>query len=812
MTLKTKLSLNVLIILVSVGAVGTTSFFGLSFVRERLLDLTERSTPYQTRSLELERAIQGATADLVKTATARTREEYTAYRREAEKALEEVKTAQGRVNAMSVQQTSDVGEALFGIASEIYQVTDGRLAAEKAAGEANAAVGERLRQASGRLRQLDERIRLLQKDRASALSTSFDTTKKAILRLRGIESLKDALKDLQLAVTDLRRAQDKKAVLIARGKARSAASKAQQNPLAATAPGNLAGELKGVAEGIEELAGVAVSAEGREKAEALGKAVAERLSAMLLNVEQDALNTGDHYETENKAQSDVFSQANVATTVLSNNSELLALGLTIEGLSTRLFTVNSEEGVKNVETGLQQAFQRLDRLVAALEAELKRIRAQNEARMLQESRQASQAVRALLFAQDGVVAKIRHTLTMQARAIQATEKLREIVVSQGTRTRQTVSAAQGEQEKSIAAVTGMVRLGTSLVVGISLATVVIGGLFGLWVYRSVSRPLNQLLGVANKVAEGELALKIPEGGKDEIGGVQNAVGKMVSNLDGVVAKIRASTEALVASSERLSGAALELSRGSTSQAQRVEESAHAIAEMSQANGEVASSAANTAQTAQRMRQTAHDSKELMTVSVGKLSGFGEMVKTSAAKVEDLSKKSEHIDSIVTLIKDIADQTNLLALNAAIEAARAGEQGRGFAVVADSVRTLAERTATAANEIGAMVGAMRHDMADTTTAIMEERDEVVRVIADVTAGIQSIDEIAAQVEEVSCMVDRIAASTEQQSAASAELAAGMDQVSGVTRQLKETAGQIKLAAEGLARLASDLNTVSAWFHT
>jgi methyl-accepting chemotaxis protein len=811
MTLKTKLTLNVLIILVTVGAVGLTSILGLGFVKGKLLYLTERSTPYQTRTIELDRAIQGTTAELVKVSASQTEAELAAYRKEAERALAEVRSAQARLGELGADASGDTAAELGQIAGEVFRVSQARLAAEQAAGQANQAIGASLAEASARLRALDQRIRGLQRARSTSLAASFEGTRTITARLRGIESLKDHLKDLQLALADLQRAADKKAILIARGKARTALGKAQQNPQVVESKA-LQGDLKALADGLEEAARILAAGEDRARAEALARGASEKLSAVQLAVEQDALGAGERYEAENRTQSEVFAAASAATDILTANSELLALGLGIEGLSTRLFTLKSEAAIAPVEAELQRAFERMGPLQKSLEAGLQRNRAVAEVQLLRQAQVATNGVRALLFESDGVVAKIRHVSRMGQQAAQATEKLRQIVLRQGAQTRQTVSTARDEQEKAISAVTGMVKLGTSLVAGISLAAVILGVVYGTWVYRTAAKPLNSLVQVANTVAGGELAVSIPQGGKDEIGHVLDAVRKMVDNLKDVVGKLRASTENLVASAGRLSGTALALAEGEQSELQRIEHSAAAIGEMSQANGDVSRNAANTAHAAQRMKSTALDSRQMMTESVTKLSSFGNTVKDSADKVEQLSRKSEEIDGIITLIKDIADQTNLLALNAAIEAARAGEQGRGFAVVADSVRTLAEETGQAANQIGVSVGAMRREMVGTTAAILGERDEVERVIADVTRGIGSIDEIVELVGQVAEMIDNIAAATEQQSAASAELAEDMDQVLGIIRQLTQSADQVKGAADDMSELAGRLNAASSWFKT
>lgn len=825
MTIKTKLTLNVVIVLTVIAAVAVTSVIGMGFVKSKLYYLTERSTPFQMRTVEFQRAIQGATADLIKVGASKTKEEYRSFRTEAEKSLAEVRNTQSALESLAGGAKMEAADELNKIARELFDITDGRLRAEDEAVAANKTITQRLKDTSSRLKDLDSKIKGLQLSRSAAFVTSLEDTRGITSRLRSIEMLKASLKDLQLGIIEVQRAQDKKSVIIGRGKINAAISKALQNEYLKDAK-HLYNDIKSLSEKLEELVkaqtalmsqpslqpgqAAPVNDDARKQYETVSKDVNERLSAVLLAVEQDVVAASEKYGVESGKQGEVFTQSNIANTVLTSNSELVALGLSIEGLSTKLFTLTTVKEVDAAGAELKRIFDLVGGVEKNLEKALAKLSAKEELKILNSAQAALSSVRGLLFAQDGIIAKIRHQMIMNEKAMQAMGTLREIVLKQAEKGKQTVSVAQGEQEKAIGTVNRMVRFSMVLIIAISIGAVVFGILFGAWVYRSIAKPLGQLIKVSDEVAGGDLAVEMTTNTNDEIGTVQSSMSKMVTNLREIVGKIRTSTGSLASSSEELSATATALEKGSHDQAMQVEQSATAMTEMSQTTLDVAKNASQTSEAAQKMKTTAIQGKEAMHTTMQELTKFAETVKESAAMVESLGQKSEQINNIVTLIKEIADQTNLLALNAAIEAARAGEQGRGFAVVADSVRQLAERTTVAANDIATTVHTMQTEVDGSVRFMKEERESVGKVIDHVDHTLKSIDDIVAYVEQVADMVQRIAAATEEQSSASEEVSHNMENISIVTKQLNSSVNEIKRASEDLSRLAGDLNAMASWF--
>jgi methyl-accepting chemotaxis protein len=814
MTIRTKLTLNVVIVILMIAAVAVTSIVGMGFVKSRLQDLTQRSTPFQMRTVEFQRAIQGAAAALTKVATSKNRRDFGTFRVEAEASLTEVQTGQSALKALSGDAQLGAFEELSGIATELFAITDGRLKADEESLAADRGIAEKLSLASARLKELDTRIKGLQSSTAASYTRSVDATREVSGRVRSVEQLKLTLKDFQLGFFEVLKTQSKKGVLIAQGKCNSAVNKALQNEVLKASPG-LAADLKALGAKFPlftKAQSAVVGQAGGDTAarDALAAEVSDKLNAIVLAVEQEGAMSSDNLSAETRKQSGYFGSTTLATGLMGENSELVSLGLNVEGLTTRLFGAASAKEVDSLGAALTGVFARIDALQAGLGRSLGKLGARREIATLQGAGSALGSIRGVLFAKDGVLAKMHHRLEMEAKANVATGKLREIVLKQSEMGKKTVSAAQGDQEKAITSVNRMVRYSAGLIAGISLGAVLFGILFGVWVYRSISRPLAQLIQVSQSVARGDLALQIDTRNTDEIGKVQSAMAEMVQNLREMVGKIKGATDSLAGSSRELSDTAQALERGSEEQTVRVDQSASAMTEMTQTTAEVARNTSDTSEAAVSMKKIAVQGKEAMGVTVRELAKFAESVKEAAAKVETLGAQSQEISNVVTLINDIADQTNLLALNAAIEAARAGEQGRGFAVVADSVRHLAERTTLATGEISQTVKTMQSSVAASVVFMQDERNSVGRVQGQVGETLSAIDDIVAYVERVTDMVQRIAVAAEQQSSTSEGVSDNMDGIAVINKNLKKSFAGIQHSSGQLSRLAADLNGMVGWF--
>jgi len=802
MKIKTKLFLNVAIVSTISIVISATCYISMTFIKGKLAYLTEKSTPYQLRTVEYERAIQAATADLVKVSTARSRKELDDARTEASKSLETVKSSQTTIESMSGEKLTTYAE-LEDIFNRLAETVTASTASQEDANNAAKIITEHLNQTIARLKELDGLVKALQTSRSATYVTFVEGRNSYSDRLTSLEMAKTQLKDTMVLCFQSQRANAKGYKNEVKGHIDRLLqnSNVRGNPKLKTAVTNLSTKL-------DEYFVLRMT--GSSKADGLIDSLLDQMDGIIGTLDNEIDDVSEKVADITGKNGNSFAQSNITVNALASNSELLSYGSSVDGLVTRLFTAATEKEIDSTLATIGVQYTRIHKAETELQKLLKKINAAKELAVLTRTTSALDGVYSSLTTKGGIVPKLKNRLAMQSVASQESVKLRNIVMQQARKSKQTSSVAQGEQEKSISAVNSMIRKSLGLILTIGVLAVAAGIIFGIWMYRAIAHPLSRLIATTREIASGNLNDSISVENNDEIGQVQKEMGAMAGSLRDIARKIGVATDTLAGSSEELSSTARALENSTEEQTARIEQSAVAMVEMSQTINDVSNNANETAGTATSMRETANRGRDRMHTAVSQLYRFADTIKSSAKEVETLGTQSEKITGIVALIKDIADQTNLLALNAAIEAARAGEQGYGFAVVADEVRKLASRTAEATDEIVESVSSMNTGVETAVKLIREESSSVDQVVNIVNESLQSIDEMVENMDRITEMVGRIAIAAQQQSATSDDISRVMNTISDVARQIKGAFVDVKQSSENLATTASDLNDTAKWF--
>jgi methyl-accepting chemotaxis protein len=316
-----------------------------------------------------------------------------------------------------------------------------------------------------------------------------------------------------------------------------------------------------------------------------------------------------------------------------------------------------------------------------------------------------------------------------------------------------------------------------------LATAVVAALgLGWCISRSITGPLRRTQQAAEHIAAGDLAQPVHVEGRDEAADMQRALQGMQQSLRKLVGDVRAGSDSIGTASAQIASGNQDLSS-------RTEQTSSSLQQAASNLEELTGTVSQTAESARTANQLA------ASASTAAQRG-GSVVAQVVSTMEEINQSSRRIADIIGTIDGIAFQTNILALNAAVEAARAGEQGRGFAVVAGEVRSLAQRSATAAREIKSLIQASV-DKVDTGAQLVQDAGSAMRDSVD---GVQRVTDVIAE----------ISAAT---SAQSNGLRVINDAVSGLDQMTQQNAALVEqsaAAAESMAEQSRSLGRVVAMF--
>ena len=351
---------------------------------------------------------------------------------------------------------------------------------------------------------------------------------------------------------------------------------------------------------------------------------------------------------------------------------------------------------------------------------------------------------------------------------------------------------------------------TWIEVGATFLIAILAAVIGFMLTGSIVPGLRAATNALERVAAKDLTVSVNAEGTDEIGRLGAALNTSVGAMRTVLSTVAHEAETVSAAATEMSVRSVQANGNAQSQTGKTNQIAAAAQQMTATIAEISHNAESASDASRKSAEIAHEGGAVMQSAAATMERISTATSSVAGKMTQLARSSEEIGKVVTVIQDISEQTNLLALNAAIEAARAGEHGRGFAVVAGEVRSLAERTRSATQEIAGTIRSIQDETRQTIILMEESHQAVDSGIAETGRARTSLDAILESARTVDNMIQMIATAAHEQTSAAGEISESAIHISQLATENSQASEETADGCKQLSVLANDLDVVIRQF--